>query len=472
MQLNRVTAAALSLAGFCAISTATQAAERGTNWSGFYAGLNAGYGVAGNPTSYANSTFVTTETFPMTPAGVLGGIQFGYNWQWAQWVIGFETDLQFANQKDNACMLRCIGAIATAEIDQKLSWFGTTRGRFGWSTGSTLLYGTAGLAYGRIENRLTRFDGANPVETYNFSHTKTGWAAGLGFETALAGGWSAKAEYLRVDLGSISDTYMHVGVVPENLVSSVRNNVFRAGVNYRFFDTGRAYASAAPAASDKPAHIWDGIYAGLNIGYGAGQGRSSFTAAGFQPHNESLTLNPNGALGGAQIGFNRQFAPHWVAGLETDIQLAAQNSSETCAVMCSPATPIYVDMGQTLKWFGTVRGRLGVTTGPALIYGTGGFAYGRVDTHANYFASGFIGTNPTAMLDMSGVKTGWTVGGGIESALAGAWTVKLEYLYLDLGGTRSAGVTNDFGLGFTNVASASTQFRESLVRLGVNYKIQ
>src|SRR5262249_3401299 len=146
-----------------------------------------------------------------------------------------------------------------------------------------------------------------------------------------------------------------------------------------------------------PAHAWDGFYTGLNAGYVAGRGPSEFTATGFQPENESFTMNPAGALGGAQIGFNRQFARHWVAGLETDFQFAAQSSSDTCVVICALAIPVYVGMEQKLKWFGTVRGRLGVTTGPTLLYGTGGFAYGRIDTHAIYTTGALVGTNPLAV---------------------------------------------------------------------------
>jgi outer membrane immunogenic protein len=251
----------------------------------------------------------------------------------------------------------------------------------------------------------------------------------------------------------------------------VRNNVFRAGVNYRFFDANRAYAADMPLLAAPPPRSWDGFYAGLNAGYGVARSPTSFTAVGFQPQNESFSLNPAGWIGGGQIGFNRQFAPTWVAGLEADIQAAGQKSSEVCAVICSVATPIYVAMDQKLKWFGTVRGRLGWVTGPALLYATGGFAYGQVNTRVGYFAQAFLGgaPNPTSIFDMSSTKAGWTVGGGLETAIAGPWTVKLEYLYLDLG-SQTASAPNDFGLGFTVVTTANARFRENVVRVGVNYK--
>lgn len=467
MPFRPLLSAALVLAS-AGVSTVAFSAERNPDWAGFYGGLNLGYGIASNPTNHSNAMFATTETFAMAPDGILGGIQLGYNWQWGQWVAGLETDLQLASQKDSACALRCIGALATAEIDQKLTWFGTTRGRLGWTTGPALFYVTAGLAYGHVKNGLVRPDGANPIEIYSFGHTKTGWAAGLGFETALAGNWSAKVEYLHINLGGYKDTYSHLGLVEESLAGSVRNNIFRAGLNYRFAHGGTRTTSWMP---ENPAHEWDGLYAGLNVGYGAGRGTSVVNATGFQPQNESFTMNPSGGLGGVQVGFNRQFARHWVAGLETDFQFAGQSSSEICAIICSQATPIFVSMDQKLKWFGTVRGRLGFTAGPALIYGTGGFAYGRVDTRGSYFSQSLLGSNLTALLDMSSVKGGWTIGGGIESAVANAWTVKLEYLYLDLG-SQSASATNNFGLGFTNVVSASSHLRESVIRLGLNYKIQ
>lgn len=475
-------AAALSLGVLMATSPAQAADQRlpvkapltapASDWSGFYLGLNAGYGVARNPSTQLGQTFgPTTESFSIGPAGFIGGAQAGYNWQWAQWVLGAEADLQFASQKDSACMLRCL-PISGVPIEQKLTWFGTVRGRLGWSTGPALLYATGGLAYGHIDNKVTRIDGANPIENYTFGHTKTGWTIGGGIEAALAGDWSAKAEYLYVDLGGVSDSYMHLGLLNENVSSSVRNNIFRAGLNYRFSDGTRAYASARPASIETATHAWNGFYAGFNAGYGVARNPSTFTAVGFQPQNESFNMDPAGLIGGIQIGVNTPLTSGLIAGIEADLQASGQQSSDTCTVLCLPATPVYLTVDQKLKWLGTVRGRLGWAAGASLFYATGGLAYGKVETHAVYTSQALLGGAPNvlAILDMSSIRTGWTVGGGIETALSGPWSVKVEYLYLDLG-SQSASATNDFGLGFTNVTTASTSFRDNLVRIGLNYKL-
>jgi outer membrane immunogenic protein len=223
------------------------------NWTGFYAGGNVGGSVGRSPSSERQTSPVFTlngqDSFFLSPAGVIGGVQVGANWQLApHWVVGLEDDFQASGERDSTtCLQSCstqppgfVTSLAT--IHQNIDWFGTARGRVGWTEGSWMLYGTGGLAYGRVTSQLNSFvsTGAQQaVGSSNLSTLKAGWTAGAGVEVKLIGNWSAKAEYLFVDLGTIQDSVIPSGVLnpdPRTLSysSDVRDHIFRLGVNYRF----------------------------------------------------------------------------------------------------------------------------------------------------------------------------------------------------------------------------------------------
>jgi outer membrane immunogenic protein len=208
------------------------------NWAGFYLGGNFGSGTGRDRSSLSVPAAAILETFNLAPDGINGGVQAGYNWQAANWVFGLEADIQGSTQKDNkTCILTCTPGLMAA-YDATLPWFGTVRGRLGYSVGSTLFYATGGLAYGSIKTKITTSSFPGPV-TQSFSHTNTGWTAGAGIETpftllGLVGpNWTTKTEYLYVDLGSSSDNFI-IGATPVTATRSVTEHVFRTGINYHF----------------------------------------------------------------------------------------------------------------------------------------------------------------------------------------------------------------------------------------------
>jgi outer membrane immunogenic protein len=164
-------------------------------WTGPYIGANLGY------------QWSDVSRLPLSPSGVTGGIQAGYLWQNGQFVFGGETDLQLSGADDT---------FAAWKFSNR--WFGTLRARAGWALDNILLYGTAGLAYG---------DGDLDIGGLSESHTHVGWTAGLGIEVGFTPNWSAKAEYLYVDLGA--KTYVLTGVS-----HAIDSNILRMGINYRF----------------------------------------------------------------------------------------------------------------------------------------------------------------------------------------------------------------------------------------------
>lgn len=167
----------------------------GYNWAGAYAGLNLGYDwgrVSGSEAS---------------PKGIAGGVQAGYNWQSGPFVFGGETDLQISGADDTF-----------ASYKFSNPWFGTLRARAGYALNNILFYGTFGIGYGDLKAEL---GGATEV------HTLAGWAGGLGMEVGFTPNWSARVEYLYMNLGSR-------GYALTGTDDGLRASYFRFGVNYHF----------------------------------------------------------------------------------------------------------------------------------------------------------------------------------------------------------------------------------------------
>jgi outer membrane immunogenic protein len=149
----------------------------------------------------------------------------------------------------------------------------------------------------------------------------------------------------------------------------------------------------APAMA--PVSNWSGLYVGGNLGYGWGDGNTDFsflpTPEEFGINNTTLGARSSGVIGGAQLGYNWQIGS-LVTGLEADIQGSGLKGSARAPAIITfvPNFPQQSSLSSEAKlsWFGTVRGRLGLTVTPELLlYGTGGLAYGRVDASANIFES-------------------------------------------------------------------------------------
>lgn len=226
-------------------------------WTGWYAGVNVGYGWGSEPVVITGDPFLMTigipngvvpATIASDPGGFIAGGQVGYNYQTGQWVFGIEADLQWSNIKKQQSVFTAAPASPPfMTIDeQSLDWFGTLRGRIGYSpSASWLLYGTAGLAYGG--SSISGLSMIQPIFPPCFlsycgagsiSSTLVGWTAGAGFEYAFARNWSVKAEYLYYDLGT--ETLFLPDLLPRPPATfqfhtvDFRGNIVRGGVNYRF----------------------------------------------------------------------------------------------------------------------------------------------------------------------------------------------------------------------------------------------
>jgi outer membrane immunogenic protein len=230
----------------------------------------------------------------------------------------------------------------------------------------------------------------------------------------------------------------------------------------------RTYTKAPMMA---PINTWQGFYIGGNVGYGWGNSGTEFTGLPstviFNVAPTSLDTKPKGMIGGAQIGYNWQMGS-LVTGLEADIQGSDMKGSATRSpvslIDTGPLTGSFQSADQRLSWFGTVRGRLGITVTPAvLLYATGGLAYGEVKGSANTFFDEFASW-PASIRE---TKVGWTAGAGAEWMFAHHWSAKIEYLYLDLGSISA--VANQAPTPFIFQASYTWKTQQNIVRAGVNY---
>ncbi len=229
------------------------------SWTGFYAGGNVGYSwgdvfsnlnAPGFPRPRCFSGDLPSS-FPVSlhPSGVIGGGQAGYNWQLNRSVVvGIEADLQASDEKARAfgsfnysCDLEGFGTCTLGQTrEAKIEWFGTVRGRIGYLlTPTTLLYGTGGLAYGRVTLSGTVTDPDNTGETLLFgrSQVNAGFVVGTGFETMIGNSrnWTFKAEYLYIDLGSLRGSGIEpITNNPYSWDARFIDNIFRVGVNYQF----------------------------------------------------------------------------------------------------------------------------------------------------------------------------------------------------------------------------------------------
>ena len=293
----------------------------GCDWNGFYAGVSIGKGwasstttetwnwvtnyPAGTPIGVGGGPLIATpvpasysttfsDQYHHNAAGILGGLQAGYNWQIGRVVLGIEGDWSWSNQKESVTYSAMPIAGQFPPLpnfffvpltsqgwtsEEKLDWITTVRGRLGWAQGANLWYMTGGVAWARIESKYTLVSspgntglpvaggGVGPgtfaqwglpggSQAANFSTVKTGWALGGGLETAvgellgLGGGnrWTMKLEYLYVDLGHL-DYQFGTNLVPVCATTctnpatgtasfSSRNHVYeqviRVGLNYKF----------------------------------------------------------------------------------------------------------------------------------------------------------------------------------------------------------------------------------------------
>lgn len=486
-------------AAMVAISTLPAAAQ---SWSGTYGGVSGGYGWGQSSQTdpgLINLPVPITDDGHYSVNGGLFGGTLGHNLQNGRWVYGLEGDLSWA---DIAGQSAVCGPTTPAPhpCGTKLDALGTFRGRAGYAAGANadwLLYATGGIAIGDVHG----WDSSTPASG---SDWRAGWTIGVGVEKVFAPNWTAKLEYLHVDLGN-GQIFNVVPGVPESV--SFRADILRLGVNYKFGDPvvaapAKLYTKApytkAPVMAGNP---WSGWYGGVNAGYVDGSSAintnavviSSSSTPGTAPAMASgatsqLSTGNGGGLGGAQLGYNTMLSPTFLAGFEADIQGSSLRNGATAAnTTPSPGSGFSfataIATSRSLDYIGTVRGRVGAVVTPGmLLYVTGGLAYGGVksSTSISQIAPGGNAPAMGTAGSFSDNRAGYTVGAGAEWMVMSKWSVKGEYLYYDLGSANygtggfgfDEGPTNFPGFGVAGIATSTrVHFNGNIVRVGLNYHL-
>jgi len=203
---------------------------------------------------------------------------------------------------------------------------------------------------------------------------------------------------------------------------------------------------------------WTGFYVGANFGYARSPGSADIMVGAVPLFSLSETMS--GGIGGIQAGANWQTG-NAVFGIEADVQGTNQSVSSSNTVVdvtgaiIVPRAIVTAASTDRIKSFGSVRGRLGIASGPALFYASGGWAYW---TWSSNFSLTGLGTT-----NFPNFRGGGAIGGGVEVAVAGDWTVRAEYLYL-----QSTAISNTPFVARPDVI-VNTRIRDNVFRVGVNY---
>jgi outer membrane immunogenic protein len=462
-----------------------------SSWTGFYAGLGLGF-----RTTRTDAT--TTSLIEGTPPDVLslfaprqsldgtglrGSPYLGFNWQFApRWVAGIEGDFGLADQTTALEGYNFSPGLGTSgdrldKLSLKATWDATLRARLGYLlTPATMIYVTGGGAWQRYEITSTCagnfcVDAEFAPQAITHSTVRSGWTVGTGIEAALWSHWLARVEYRYADYGTASFTnvrsspFAAFGPFIDEFNVKMRTHTATFGLAYKFgdpIDSGRPDGALGAFAAAPAAVSWTGPYVGLGLGARASRDdltTKSETVAGTlqDPTTAATSLPFDGTAFRANpyLGFNWQFAARMVAGVEGDFGFAQQTTTRF-GYSFSPGYNFIHSSGSDdslavkTKWDASLRGRLGVLVTPTtLAFAAGGVAWQRYDVVSSCVSDfpcspNNFGYTP-ATIENSKTKTGWTLGGGIETVLWRHWLARAEYRYAD------------FGTASFNIARSSTR---------------
>jgi outer membrane immunogenic protein len=374
--------------------------EAPPTWDGFYIGSYVGW--AWFDADLTAGGFDTDDA--------IAGSVAGYNWQSGNWVFGLEADIGFS-------IARADGNSSDLDGNERagVDWIGTARGRVGYAFDNVLVYVAGGASGAEVE-----IDDNSEID----SDVLLGWTVGAGVEAKINDKASVRIEYLFSDYGSED---FDADGSPTTV--DLQSHQVRAVLNYKFDSLpffGEAYE--APAGS-----AWEGLYAGGHSGYAFGH---------FEEDGFGDTDDVQGSLRGVQIGYNWQ-SGSWVYGLETDFALSQAEANDD-----DDDIDADLDLERVgLDYVGTVRARVGWEAGRFLLFGTGGFAYGGLELYDD-------GDSERTS------QVGWAAGAGVEYKLTENSSLKVDYLFTDLG-DETVDVDGDV---------RDIDFDTHLVRVGANYR--
>lgn len=396
------------------------------DWSGFYFGGHLGWGHALSRGTYDD----VDDTAPIDfgSSGVLYGAQAGYNWQIGRLVYGVEIDGTW-------------GKLDSSRTDNngdrqqmETSLLASARFRSGAAVDNVWIYGTIGVAYAQSKFTVTG-DVPSPASR---DLDGVGLVSGFGAEYAIAPNWSLRGEYLYYAISKREGIpTLTTDSDPNDFAKIDGIHVARLSANYRF--------NGSQARVTGPSMDWSGFYAGAHAGYGRSRMLGTYDEAG---DSGSFDMDPAGALGGVQVGYNIQRGA-WVYGVEAD------------GTWSGLANDRIDGEGDSQKLettaLASVRGRIGVAADNRLYYITGG--WGLVNSK--------LGVNEAGTSASSSFTShGLVIGSGMQWAFNPNWSVRFEGLtYL---------TDKKQGIGALTADSEPGDFVRQdgvkILRAGVNYR--
>jgi outer membrane immunogenic protein len=480
-----------------------------SSWTGFYAGL--GLGLRSTQADLTTTSVLqdgvardlngAVLTQPFDGTGFRINPYAGYNWQVApHWVVGVEGDVGFGDQTTALPGFRSSpwagsSTFAVDSLSVKTGWDASVRGRAGYLlTPSTLVYATGGLAWQHFDVTSVcvgaTCNDATPTSVSN-SATKTGWTFGGGLETALWGNWLLRAEYRYADFGTaafaIARTRTGAGptLTVDNFDTKLRTHIASVGVAYKFGEPvigGRSHPLQAQAAM---LPSWTGAYVGAGLGVRATRTDLTATSETIGGGAFDLAKRANNrpmdniaVRGSPYAGYLWQFAGQWTAGVEGDFGFADRTTTREgfTSIHLADSQAQGESLSVRSRWDGSLRVRGGYLVTPqTMLYATGGVAWQNFEltsTCTSTSCTGFFALSPT-IISQSTTKTGWTLGGGVETALWGNWLARAEYRYADYGKTAFTVARSSTNSDFNpSVNTYDVAMRAHLATFGVTYRFE
>jgi outer membrane immunogenic protein len=484
------------------------------SWTGLYTGIHAGWGWTNNSTASSVNTVLgvalpdNVASHDLSTDGPMVGLHLGYNWQLgSNWVLGIEGDFTgsgLRSASSTGSVSPVLGAPAPGNVQamqRDVNWLATVRGRMGYAWGPAMIYVTGGGALANIDFNAVGADtitcavpgGIGCALPASVNDTRAGWTAGGGYERMLALNWMVRLEYLyyRFDGITTSATVLAPACAGGGVCTSTFTyphldiHSVRVGASYKFGDPVAASGARAQVYAAAPAD-WTGFYTGLHAGWGWTNGASASSRLNGSTTPIALTsathdLGADGPLFGGHLGYNWQVGPTWVVGIEGDFSGTGIRGKEATGSFSPffglPSPGIVHSVERDVNWLATARGRIGYTWGPSMIYATGGGAWASVDVKGNAgstfacFAPGALGCSFPA--EASKTMSGWTAGGGYETAVLQNWIARVEYLYYDLDGSTATAVIPAAGgcaFGTCTATYTAPDLNIHSVRVGMSYK--
>ena len=424
--------------------------EHSGAWSGLYGGVHAGVGAfTGRAVEWDENIFQqVTGDIDLNGFAGIGGAQAGYNYRVGNVVYGVEGDFAWTGYSlDRTFDFEAGTGADNQYVRAEADWQASLRVRLGLASGNAMAYVTGGLAAMYLSH-CANFDApcsTDNVDDISWDGTVLGLAAGAGVEARLSNHWALKAEYLYV--GTDEKNVDYAPAVNNDIDFSNRSHQYRLGLNY--------YFAGLPYEDPEPATDWRGIYAGLHAGAGAFSGQAiDWDDDAINDNDGDADLAGIEPLGGVQAGYNLQTG-NVVYGVEADFTATGFDENDTGRLGSDWRSA-------EMDWLATMRARLGMVSGNAMFYVTGGLAAAHL-SHCLNDNDPPCSVDGDDGVDWSGVLLGLAAGAGAEAQLTDHWSLKGEYLFVQM--DKENVVYDTTGDQDVDLSNRSYQFR-----MGLNYR--